>query len=200
MMNTKPKRARGPDRWTKQVRFDIEFAKRMVLEQGSCITILVVHLPGDRRVVCTPPPDLGKETVALYLRAYCAAHDAEGFAFISEAWMRNVPRRFGETEAEHDARIAVPIRQAEDRVEIVMAQIVYRDGDARRTSHEEREIMRDAMGKVTGFRPLDLTGASEGRWVDVLLPEPPTREQRASAAAALKHLAELGLSFVEASA
>jgi hypothetical protein len=196
-MSAKPKRARGPERWARQVRFDIEFARRMILEQGSCATILVIHLPGDRRVVCTPPPGLGKETVALYLRAYCAAHDAEGFAFITEAWMRDVPRRFGETEAEHDARIdAVPIREAEDRVEIVMAQVVYRDGDERRTAHEEREIMRDATGKVTGFRPLDLTGASEGRWVDVLLPEPPTAEQRASAAVALEHLSAMGLNFV----
>jgi hypothetical protein len=197
-MSAKPKQARGPERWARQVRFDIEFAKRMILEQGSCSTIMVLHLPGDRRLVCHPPANLGKETTSLYLRAYCAAHDAEGFAFISEAWMRNVTRRFGETEAEHDARIdAVLPREAEDRVEIVMAQVVYRDGDARRTVHEEREIMRDAKGKVTGFRPLGLTGASEGRWVDVLLPEPPTAEQRASAAVALEHIAELGLSFVE---
>jgi hypothetical protein len=195
-MRREPKQAHGPDRWVKQVRFDIEFAKRMILEQGSCATILVIHLDAERRVVCMPPPDLGKETVALYLRAYCAAHDAQGFAFISEAWMRDVPKRFGETEAEHHARIdAVPIREAEDRVEIVMAQIVYRDGDERRTSHEEREILRDANGTVTGFRPLDLTGASEGRWVDVLLPEPPTAEERARARVALEELKRFGLSF-----
>jgi hypothetical protein len=199
-MSAKPKQARGPARWTKQVRFDIEFAKRMILEQGSCTTIMVLHLPGDRRLVCHPPADLGKETTSLYLRAYCAAHDAEGFAFISEAWMRNAPMRFGETEAEHHARIdAVSPAEAEDRIEVVMAQITYRDGDARRSLGEMREILRDAKGKVTGFGTLsELDGrVAEGRWTEVLLPEPPTAEQRASAARALEHLSTMGLSFVE---
>ncbi len=201
-MSAKPKQARGPDRWVKQVRFDIEFAKRMTLQPGSGATILVIHLDAERRVVCQPPTDLGKETVALYLRAYCAAHDAEGFAFISEAWMRNVPKRFGETEAEHHARIdAVPIREAEDRVEVVMAEIVYRDGAGRNSVREMREIERDAKGKVTGFRPMpDMTGPrSEGRWVDVLLPEPPTAEESASARVALEELKRFGLSFEVAS-
>jgi hypothetical protein len=198
-----PKQARGADRWTKQVRFDMEFAKRMVLEQGSCATIMVIHLAGDRRIVCMAPPDLGKETTALYLRAYCAANDAQAFTFISEAWLRRVGRRHGETEAEHDTRaFGIPPAEAEDRTEIVMVEIVYRDGEARRTVRELREIVRDAKGTATGFTPIgDVSAAnrSEGRWVEVLLPEPPTAEERASAQRALDHLREIGLDFIEAS-
>jgi hypothetical protein len=195
----KPKQARGPARWTKQVRFDIEFAKRMVLEQGRCDTILVVHRRGQPNMIMRAPTDLSKDGVALYLRALCIAEDAEGFAFISEAWMRAVGRRHGETEAEHNERAyAVAPSEAEDRIEVVIAEIVYRDdGGERRTMHETREIVRDAAGKPVSFRRTEhhLGGEvdrSEGRWVEVLTPEPPTAEERASAVAALKTLAEMG--------
>lgn len=199
-MSAKPKQARGPERWAKQVRFDIEFAKRMILEQGSCTTIMIIHLDADRRIVCAPPKDLGKQTTALYLRLYCAAHDARAFAFISEAWMRDVPRRHGETEDEHEARIdAVSPAQAEDRVEVVMAQITYRVGDARRSLGEMREILRDAAGKVTGFRTIAALDrrVAEGRWTEVLLLEPPTAEERARAKVGLEHLRMMGLDFQE---
>lgn len=198
-MTTKPKQARGPARWIKQVRFDIEFAKRMVLEQGSCATILVVYRRGQPPIILQQSPDLGKDTVAGYLRALCVAEDAEGFAFISEAWMRIVTRRDSETQAEHDQRVyLVPPSEAEDRIEVVIAEIIYRDDDGeRRTLHESREIIRDAAGKPSGFRSVQnvLGGAverSEGRWVEVLSPEPPTVEERARAAAALLDLADMG--------
>jgi hypothetical protein len=201
-MRIKPNHARGPDKWVKQVRFDIEFAKRMVLEQGSCSTILVVHCREPAtKIILQPSGDLTKDTVAAYLRALCTAEDAEGFSFISEAWMRVVTRRDRETQAEHDERAyGVTPSQAEDRLEVIIAEIVYRaDDGGRRTLHEHREIVRDAAGKATGFRPVPrLPGSvtsSEGRWVEVLPPERPTEEERAYARETLATVAGFGLSL-----
>lgn len=200
----KPNQARGADRWTKQLRFDIEFAKQMVLEQGSCANILVVYVRGKAPMILQPPRDLSRDTVAGYLRAVCIAEDAEAFGFISEAWMRIVDRRDRETEAEHNERAyGIAPSQAEDRIEVVIAELVWRDdGGERRTMHEFREIVRDAKGEPVGFRPGPATPGggkveSEGRWVDVLTPERPTVEERARAVAALKHLAEFGLELRE---
>jgi hypothetical protein len=203
-MTSKPKQARGADRWTKQLRFDIEFAKRMVLEQGSCANILVVYTRGKAPMILQAPRDLTRDTVAGYLRAVCTAEDAEAFGFISEAWMRIVTRRDRETQAEHDQRAyAVAPSEAENRIEVVIAEIVWRDDDgARRTMHESREIVRDAKGEPVSFRPSPTPLGSgqvesEGRWVDVLTPERPTVEERALARAALKQLAEFGLELRE---
>ena len=197
----KPKQARGPARWTKQLRFDIEFAKRMVLEQGSCATILVVYPRGRASLVIRPSADLGKDTSARFLRILCTAIDAEAFAWISEAWMRRISQRFGETRDDVVARAyAVPPSEAEDRFEVVMAELIYRDDDGqRRCMADVREILRDATGKPVGFRDgvLDPLARSEGRWVEVLTAEPPTAEERARAAAAIEELGEMGVGLAD---
>lgn len=196
-MTRKPKQARGADRWAKQLRFDIEFAKRTVLERGNCAPIMVVYVRGKAPMLVQPPRYLTLDTVAGYLRAVCIAEDAEGFGYLSEAWMRVVIRRDGETTAEHDRRAhAIRPAEAEDRIEVVIAEIIWRDDDGeRRTMHESFEIVRDARGEPVSFRPRSTGGESVGRWVDVLTPERPTVEERARAVGALKVLAKFGLEF-----
>ena len=112
--------------------------------------------------------------------------------------MRRIERRIGETPGEHDARaFAVPPSEAEDRIEIVMAELIYRDDATgeRRSLADAREIVRDAKGKPVGFRDnaLDPDAQGEGRWVDVLTPDRPTAEERARAAAVIEALGEMGL-------
>ena len=106
--------------------------------------------------------------------------------------MRMVDRRIGETTAEHDERAyGVAPSQAEDRIEVIIAETVWRDDDgARRTLHESREIVRDATGKPSEHRSRRpehrarrRAWSSTGRWVEVLTPERPTAEDSAKPSA-----------------
>jgi hypothetical protein len=153
-MAHKPNSARGD--WEKQVRFDMAFAERMLLKQGDVGRMFVMHAKDAQHVMAAPwKGNDEKARILTMVRAYCIAYDAEALSFISEAWIRHLDRAPGETEAEFRARSnAIRPSEAEDRREVVMVVIMYRDAAGeRQIVSDTREITRRDNGKPDGLTP-----------------------------------------------
>lgn len=185
-MAHKPNSARGD--WAKQVRFDMAFAERTLLKQGDVRRMFVIHAKDALHAIPWNGADEKKEMLK-FVRAYCIALDAEAVSFISEAWVRSVMRAHGESEAEYQERVdAVPPSEAEDRREVVLCIVMYREAGERHVLSEAREIQRRANGKpdgLTPYRTLDTLEAVGGDVIDVFPRQAPTEEMRAMARIAL---------------
>lgn len=159
----------------RQFRFDLEYAKRVLMERGEVMPMFVVH--GDDTVVMLTPwhDDREKDHYRNLVRLMGVAEDASGITFIGEVWMRSVSRRDGETEQEFDKRSKMlPPSQAEDRIEAILIYTQHRDRDGSRINRSRLlEILRGANGKPSGTRDL----AHD----ELLLPSPPLPEHRAMA-------------------
>jgi hypothetical protein len=205
----KPNQARRGDGgidWSRQLRFDIEWAKRCLLETGRVSPMFVIRSRDMMRVVSAVfPDDDAKRRVLLLVRAMCIAFDALGLTFIAEAWARSAAPTPGESKEQlHERLTAMRPSEAEDRIEVVAVQTMYRDAETgeRRTMGETREIIRDGHGKPIGLKPQAFpnTAVIEGRMVDLFPPEPPSASDCAIAREVLEKLAEmLGLGMEEIS-
>lgn len=191
-MSRKPKTAPRGD-WAKQLRFDMAFAEKVLLDRGEVSAMFIVHTKNGVHALVTPwKDDDEKAQCRRIVQLYCVAHDAVALTFITEAWVRSMAKAHGETDAEFDDRVsAVRPSQAEDRREVVMVVIAYRDAAGeRKVLFESREIQRRANGKPCGlvsFREIEMNdGNLEGRMVDVLPEQPPDALQRSAAHMLLK--------------
>jgi hypothetical protein len=163
-MAHKPNSARGD--WAKQVRFDMAFAEKRLVQHGGVGRMFVVHCKDTLYAMPAPWESADeKADMIKMVRAYCIAHDAQALSFISEAWIRHLHQAPGETEEEFQARIdAVRPRDAEDRREVVMVMTMFRDeGGQRQILSDTREIQRRANGKPEGLTPYRLN-----RGVDII--------------------------------
>jgi len=174
--------------WPGQARRDYAFAKACVLERGQCAPFFAVH--GAKRSVIVPAfwrNDTDKDDTARVVRLICVAEDADGLSFITEAWIRRMVRAHNESEAEFQARSnAIAPSKAEDRIEVVMANLTYREDDERKWIVLCGEIIRDNAGKPIRIADLTLddeTGNPGGRMFDILPEERPDPEARALARA-----------------
>jgi hypothetical protein len=185
----KPTSARGD--WVKQLRFDMMFAEKTLLKSGEVSTMVVVHAKGEKHVIAAPwHNDEEKAALLEMINAYCIAHEAEALTYISEAWVRYVQKAPGETEAEYQARKEVRPRDAEDRREVVIVMIMYRDdGGERQVVSDTKEIVRRANGKPDGLKPYRLNGGMDvlgGAIVEAFPEWPPSSAERIAAEAILK--------------
>ena len=191
----KPTPKRAPD-WNRQMRFDIEFAKRMLLDTGAVRPMFILHLPDAIKVIQTHWTSTEEKRTTQKLMALMAAADgAEAVVFIAEAWWRAVPQRPGETEAEHKARVeAVPPSEAEDRIEVVMIASSFRVDGHKQSKAVALEIIRGASGRPRTLREISEPGASvSGAVADLLTDEPLTEELRGVAQRAFdSYAAEVG--------
>jgi hypothetical protein len=159
MAKRTPNRARGKDSltdWTKQLRFDMEYAKRMLLEDGGVRPMFVLHTD-DGIIPC--PTDMGdKGKIRAIISMLCLAYRAVGVTFIGEAWaMRPASpddhQRPGESWADWEARTVAP-SESERRFEIVLVQSTFYDDAGEKAGLASmREIERGADGKPTGLAP-----------------------------------------------
>jgi hypothetical protein len=158
-MTRKPKRASGKAGqvdWAKQLRFDMEYMKARVLEDGSMPPTFIVHTPTTIIPVLTNFDD--KERSRSLVTLVCVAHAAIGVTFMGEAWMKNIwgqpeaRQRPGESWQQWEQRIGVP-SESETRVEVVIVQSTFYDDDTgdKAGMAEMREILRNAAGKAIGF-------------------------------------------------
>jgi hypothetical protein len=186
----RPKSARGD--WIKQLRFDMAFAEKTLLQRGELGTMFVVHTKDAKHVVAGGWEDDDEKAAKLeMLRTYCIACDAEALTYISEAWTRHLSQMPSETKAEFQARVdAVLPRNAEDRREMVMVMIMYRDdAGQRQVVSDSREIQRRANGKPSGLTPHRLNEGWDvlgGPIVDAFPEWPPSFHERIAAQAILK--------------
>jgi len=136
--------------WTELHHADVEFARKVLLGQGAVIPMFIVHAGTKTLAVVSQWRDDDEKRQAFLLVALLAAREgAEAIGFISEAWIRQVDHAPRETEAEFAARVkAVPPSEAEDRQEVVMCAMQYRDPVAgKRSLMTSLDIVRDATGK-----------------------------------------------------
>lgn len=172
----KPKRATG---WAEQLKYDMEFARFILLKQGHVAPMFVIHAKGGAHVVGVQLGDReDKHRVYGILSIMCAALGATALTFIAEAWIRH------------------SIEDTEDKQEVVIVQTSYRDDAGKHSVFEAREIVRGADGE-----PCDLIAHSgsdddtrlEGAVYDILLEEAPTEAQQEIAQNAMEMLQNLGL-------
>jgi hypothetical protein len=188
----KPNQARirknGAIDWVQQLRFDVEYAKRILLTSGEVRPMFVMHTrEGVKVFAMTAPNEEARLAIFKLLALTCIAENAEGLTFISEAWMRKLPQLAGETpaEARRRAKQGPMPSQAEDRIEIVIVQTAYRDPETgeRRVLCDAREILRGADGKPSGVKESqgEQPDSLEGRIVNIFPVEPPGEAARSLA-------------------
>lgn len=173
------------DHWQSMLLFDMAFAERTLIDQGEVSPMATIHCPGNvvNLVSMNLTTDALKEKSLVMVHWLGVANEALAISMLSEMWMRRLNRYDRETEADYEARVhAVRPRDAEDRREVVMVQLYYRDdGGAVRELSQSREIIRDAAGKPTGLVPAEDDPSevifSEGRMTKVMSAKPPTGEQ-----------------------
>jgi hypothetical protein len=157
-MIIKPKSAHGD--WSKQLRLDMMFAEKCLLDGGQVPAMFIVHTPTGQHVILTPWQ--GSDEKATYqqlIRLHCIAHGATALTMLSEVWVRRVMRRDCETEMEYQTRIeAYPPSEASDRTEAVFVMICWREHNERKVLFESREITRRANGKPEGLAPITWGG------------------------------------------
>jgi hypothetical protein len=195
----KPKQARtkGLPDWIKQVQWDLELAKRILLDHGGMHPMFMIHFAGKITVVTSNVSHEHREQLYAYLTTLCVAKNAVALSFVAEAWVRTVPDIPGETKEENIERaLAVMPRDAEDRIEVLLSQITYRDeGGDNHSIMRSAEIERGADGKVSGFKPdalpQDDDAKDEGMVFRILPSFIATPELQAKAQEALPKLAAL---------
>jgi hypothetical protein len=189
----KPNQARirknGAIDWDQQMRFDMEYAKRTILERGQMAPMFVMHTKTGLQVYLTPFADeRAKVAVFRLIGLTVLAENAEGLTFMGEFWMRKLPAVPGETpaEARERSKQGPTPRDAEDRIEVVLIQTTYRDQATgeRHVINEMREILRGADGKVSGLAATGTGGHDrmEGRIVEIFPEDAPSEAIRHAAA------------------
>jgi len=143
----------------KQHRLDVGIAQDMLRQTGNIEPMCVLITPdGKRNAVVIPGIGQPESKDASYaaLAQLAAKLRAVGLSLLTEAWMRFVKRRQGESKRAFEERISIPVREFEDRLEVLQVFTCWRgsEGDVRSLS-TTREIRRDAKGDVIGFGDLD---------------------------------------------
>lgn len=181
----KPLRTTASVDWQELLDFNMRFAIERLVGIGEVGRMFVLHT--DDGAVLIPgewSDEVERQNIYRLVRLVALAHDATAVAMVTEAWMRKVKRRSGESRAEFDARTgAVMPSQAEDRIEVVVATLAYRDAaDARHTLSKVQEIVRGADAKPTRAKPIDLpTTGMSGTMTDLMPERRPTAVERAAA-------------------
>jgi hypothetical protein len=189
-MVARPKTAGGD--WAKQLRFDMQFAEKTLVKQGSVNAMYIVHTKDAIHAIPTPWSDDAEKAAYLdMVRVYAVAHEAIAVVYVGEAWVRHVMQASSESQAEFHARVdAVRPRDAEDRREVVSVHIAYYDdAGERQIISDTKEIDRRADGKPSGLKPYrddhggwDVVG---GAVVEVLPKQAPSMAERIAAQAIL---------------
>jgi len=139
--------------WRPVLERQFQWAAEQLTTADAELAPLVVLYPDDptapSEVIHAPcATDAQEEALHAFLAVKAVALQTRAATHIAEAWIRHVDRRPGETDAELDQRCAaVEPSKAEDRGEVVIVTVVWRDQDWRRhTMVGTRQIERDAQG------------------------------------------------------
>jgi hypothetical protein len=169
--------------WNKMLLTNMEFAEERLKESGELAPMAILHCPGNvvNVIAMDLSSDAAKQRSMKLVRLMAVAYRAEAVAMLCEMWMRAMAPYDGESEADYEARVnAVRPREAEDRREVVMANLYHRnDVGAVVELSQTREIIRGWDGKPTGLAPADEVELlfSEGDMTQVMPPEVPSPEQ-----------------------
>ena len=181
--------------WDVQLQRDMDYAAKQLMDTGSFSPMFAIHTYDEKVVLVATPfgSEQEREMTHMVIKLMCVAHDASGFSFMGEAWVRWMDRQEGESVTAMNKR-AYEVRpsQATDRKEVVTVTLVYRDEtNQRKVRGRMSEIIRDADGKITGLTPMEMPDGvdSRGAVPDILPRRRPSPAERAVAEAMRKRYA-----------
>lgn len=191
-----PKRARsigGKVDVAKQLRFDAEWAKSALLQDGQLMPMFVVRSPAQTIVVATPwHSDAEKHKMRGVIRLICIAYGATSLTSFAEAWWRTIAKTPNESKDEWRSRATeLSPSKASDRKECMIVMMTYLDDATgeKKSIVDMREIRRDGDGeKITSLVELNDADdmALEGAIHDILPDKVAPPEVREMVLAALK--------------
>jgi hypothetical protein len=158
-MSKKP----GPFRFNmesadRQLAHDLDFAAERMREHGGVSMMLMFRPAHDPDSILLMPAGWSgsedREIAIKVFRTIGIGVNARMVTLLTEAWLRKVQKHPRETRDEHETRAyAVPPSEAEDRVEVLMAAVAWRDDGGRtRMRASIREILRDDSNAFLGLR------------------------------------------------
>jgi hypothetical protein len=183
------------DRWAKQLAFDKAFAADRLVKDGELVPLFVLHKQQPNTIMTpllTPFRDPEqKRQVHQFIAAALIAHDCVGFSYLSECWLRALPPGEDPRAAMRRVEREGPMPSvAEDRQEVLMITIVYRDdADERMSIGAMGDIIRDAKGKVSHIQWDDDFENGElldGAVLEIMGEDAPTPSHRSIAAHMLR--------------
>jgi hypothetical protein len=182
------------DRWQSLIEMDMGFALDRLKDRGQLLPMVTLHDRSNGMHVCAI--EVGSDEKVRHsmriVRLMAVALDAQAISHVGEMWARFMAPYAGESQPEYEARVnAVRPRDAEDRREVVMATVHYRDDTGRpRELSQTRDILRGDDGRVTGLgpAPTDEVLDSEGPMTHLLTERRPNDQQMLYAKQLLKRL------------
>lgn len=165
----------------RQLASDLDFVDERMRTHGGVRMLLVYRSAHEPDVLKLLPAgwdgiDERDALIRIY-RTLGIGLNARMVTMMSEAWLRSIARRHGESEAQQTKRAqAIMPSQAEDRIEVVIVSTAWRD-DAGKTHliASVREIVRDEAGDYVRLVPVhggppDGEAMTEGWLRDVIPP------------------------------
>jgi hypothetical protein len=180
------------DKWQRLIETDMNFALARLKDRGELAPMATIHdhNNGVHLVALSVGEDEKTRLSMRLVRLMAVACDAEAVSTLGEMWARFMQPYHGESREEYEARVvAVRPREAEDRREVVMSCVYYRDAQGRPCeASQSRDIIRGPDGKVIGLGPAPDYDVmqSEGQMTHLLPERRPNREQMLYAKQLLK--------------
>lgn len=176
------KTRKPPKKWARVLAHDVEFAKRRLLDRGALEPMVIIHNTNGSVTPLAVRFDGPEHKAKVFgvLAMIITAVDAAAVSIMVEAWLRRLAQRSGESKAELEARCldGPSPGEAEDRIEVIMLSVLYRDSAGQRQAiWHYGEIVRDAAGTVIALKPLDDetdgSAAMGGEMTEIMSEYPP---------------------------
>jgi hypothetical protein len=186
--------------WKDRLDKDYNFAKHMILTQGACQPMFIIHTKKEAKIFGVGmQDDKTKDAITMFMRMTALADNAEAVSFLAEGWSKNFPVNVDDKTVAK----SLPISQQPDKQEVILVTCSYFDFSGKRhTVSRMGRIERDGKGHPSDVVDLDssVSDTSGGRFTTILPWKRPTPEQQRNARDVLPFIIkQLGFKFADAS-
>lgn len=150
--------------WNTELNNHVAIAKKILLNEGQLTKMFTLYTPEGQMVIAAPSEgDEGKRQTYNLIKFLCIAENAHALVCVAEAWMKAEWKKGNETEDEFFQRAhKVRPSQSEDRKEVVMGHIAWRENGEKKGLFTAPEILRDWEGKITGLGEASIIEGIQG--------------------------------------
>jgi hypothetical protein len=177
-----------PQRWRDALDNDTEWAREMLMEHGALMPMFIMHhRDRDEKVIFMTAfkSEDHKHAVFGFMTLAAIALDVPAVTMITEAWMKAVHQRAGESDKDtYDRALGKRrVSDMEDKVEVLMVSLMYRAADRQEMISTLCEMLRSDDGKISGFKEREdvSAGSMAGAISDILSAERPEPAMRVAA-------------------